>query len=46
MAKELKMRNYADRVLVSYARRLRRLDRIYFEMLTGDLDETNIARKQ
>ena len=34
MAKELKMRNYADRVLVSYARRLRRLDRIYFEMLT------------
>lgn len=46
MAKELKMRNYADRVLVSYARRLRRLDRIYFEMLSGDLDETNIARKQ
>eukprot|EP00438_Fugacium_kawagutii_P027255 Skav214348 [mRNA] locus=scaffold86:450865:452392:+ [translate_table: standard] len=35
MALELRLRNYADRELVSYARRLQRLDRIYFEMGQG-----------
>lgn len=34
MALDLRLRNYADRVLVSYARRLRRLDRIFFQMMS------------
>ncbi|CAJ1448196.1 unnamed protein product, partial [Effrenium voratum] len=37
LAAELRSRNWADRMLVHHARRLRRLDRIYFRTVAQDL---------
>eukprot|EP00435_Cladocopium_sp_Y103_P043200 s2893_g12.t1 len=36
VALDLQQRNHADRLLLSYARRLRRLDRIYFRMVAQE----------